>query len=80
MEFFNVFLVDPMTNILIVLAALFGGSFGVAIIIFTIGMRGLTFPLTLRQIRASRAMSTIQPRLQEIRRSTRTPSGAPRRR
>jgi len=63
---FSVFLVDPMTNILIVLAALFGGSFGIAIVIFTIMIRALTFPLTLRQIRASRAMSTIQPRLQEI--------------
>jgi len=70
---FNVFLVDPMTNILIVLAALFGGSFGIAIVIFTIMMRGLTFPLTLRQIRASRAMSVVQPRLQEIQKKYKDP-------
>jgi YidC/Oxa1 family membrane protein insertase len=70
---FNVFLVDPMTNILIVLARVFAGSFGIAIIIFTFIIRGLTFPLTLRQIRASRAMSVIQPRLQEIQKKHKDP-------
>ena len=70
---FNVFLVDPMTNILIVLARVFAGSFGVAIIVFTFMIRGLTFPLTLRQIRASRAMSVIQPRLQEIQKKHKDP-------
>lgn len=70
---FNLFLVDPMTNILIVLAAIFGGSFGIAVIIFTIMMRGLTFPLTLRQIRASRAMSVIQPQIQEIQKKYKDP-------
>ena len=70
---FDLVLVDPMTNILIVLARFFAGSFGIAIIIFTLAMRGLTFPLTLRQIRASRAMSTIQPRLQEIQKKHKDP-------
>ena len=70
---FDLVLVNPMTNILIVLARLFAGSFGIAIIIFTLAMRGLTFPLTLRQIRASRAMSTIQPRLQEIQKKHKDP-------
>jgi YidC/Oxa1 family membrane protein insertase len=70
---FKAVLVDPMTNILIVLAALFGGSFGVAIIVFTIMIRGFTFPLTIRQLRASRAMSTIQPRLQEIQKKYKDP-------
>jgi YidC/Oxa1 family membrane protein insertase len=70
---FDLVLVDPMTNILIVLARVFAGSFGVAIIVFTLIMRGLTFPLTLRQIRASRAMSAIQPRLQEIQKKYKDP-------
>jgi YidC/Oxa1 family membrane protein insertase len=56
-----------------VLARGFGGSFGIAIIIFTLVMRGVTFPLTLRQIRASRAMSVIQPRLQEIQKKHKDP-------
>jgi YidC/Oxa1 family membrane protein insertase len=70
---FDLVLVDPMTNILIVLARVFAGSFGIAIIVFTLVMRGLTFPLTLRQIRASRAMSAIQPRLQEIQKKYKDP-------
>ena len=70
---FDLVLVDPMTNILIVLARVFAGSFGIAIIVFTLAMRGLTFPLTLRQIRASRAMSVIQPRLQEIQKKYKDP-------
>jgi YidC/Oxa1 family membrane protein insertase len=73
LDVFNVVLVEPMIHVLIVLASLFGGSFGIAIIIFTIIMRGLTFPLTLRQIRASRAMSVIQPRLQEIQKKYKDP-------
>jgi YidC/Oxa1 family membrane protein insertase len=56
-----------------VLARGFAGSFGIAIIIFTLVMRGVTFPLTLRQIRASRAMSVIQPRLQEIQKKHKDP-------
>ena len=70
---FDLVLVDPMTNILIVLARVFAGSFGIAIIVFTLVMRGVTFPLTLRQIRASRAMSAIQPRLQEIQKKYKDP-------
>ena len=73
MNLFNVVLVDPMTNVLIVLANIFAGNFGIAIIIFTIAMRGVTFPLTLRQIRASRAMSAIQPRMQEIQKKYKDP-------
>jgi YidC/Oxa1 family membrane protein insertase len=73
MNLFDLVLVDPMTNVLIVLANIFAGSFGIAIIIFTIIMRALTFPLTLRQIRASRAISTIQPRLQEIQKKYKDP-------
>jgi YidC/Oxa1 family membrane protein insertase len=70
---FDLFLVNPMTNILIVLARFFAGNFGIAIIVFTIVIRGATFPLTLRQIRASRAMSVIQPQLQEIQKKYKDP-------
>ena len=39
----------PMINLLIILANLFGGSFGLAIIALTFMIRGATTPLTLRQ-------------------------------
>ena len=76
----NTVLVNPMTNALVLLNNVFFGSFGLAIIVFTIVMRGVTFPLTLRQLRSSRAMSAMQRGCRRYRRSTRTRSGAPKRR
>ncbi len=43
-------------------------SFGIAIILVTIVINTLLFPLTVKQTRASRAMMVIQPELQRIRR------------
>jgi len=63
---FHIILVVPMTNVLIALARVFGGNYGVAIIIFTLLMRFITWPLTASQYRASRAMQAIQPQLQEL--------------
>jgi len=63
---FDLFLVVPMTNVLIALARVFGGNYGVAIIIFTLLMRFITWPLTAKQYRASRAMQAIQPQLTEL--------------
>ena len=59
-------LVIPTINFLVFLSRVSFGSFGVAIIIFTLLMRGITWPLTRSQLRATRAMQMIQPRIQEI--------------
>jgi YidC/Oxa1 family membrane protein insertase len=59
-------LVDPMTNVLVGLARVFGGNFGIAIIVFTILMKFLTWPLTSSQYKQSRAMQELQPRMQEL--------------
>ncbi len=69
----NVLLVTPMTNVLIVLNNVCFGSFGLAVIVFTIIMRGITFPLTLRQLRSSRAMSALQPKMQELQKKYKDP-------
>ena len=66
-------LVIPMTNFLVLLARLSFGSFGVAIIIFTLVMRAITWPLTQQQLRASRAMQAVQPRIQEIQKKHKDP-------
>jgi len=63
----------PMINLLIILSNVFGGSFGVAIIALTFLVRGLTTPLTLRQLRSSRALQQLQPRLQEIQKKYKDP-------
>ena len=65
--------VNPITNALVILSNVFLGNFGVAIIVFTILMRLLTMPLTLRQIRSSRSLSTLQPKLQELQKKYKDP-------
>ncbi len=58
--------VNPIINALIIINNLAFGNFGVAIILFTIIMRLVTMPLTLRQLRSSRAMTALQPKMQEL--------------
>lgn len=58
-------LLRPMTNGLLLLAVAFFHNFGVGIIIFTLLVRLLTFPLTVRQLRQTKAMATLQPKLKE---------------
>ena len=63
---FHLLLVDPMTNVLIAMARVFGGNFGVAIIVFTLAMKIVTWPLTASQYKQSRAMQAIGPQMQEL--------------
>lgn len=65
-DLFDLLLVVPMTNMLIALSRAFGGSFGLSIIVFTIIMKFVTWPLTASQYRASRSMQALQPKLQEL--------------
>jgi YidC/Oxa1 family membrane protein insertase len=65
--------INPITNALMILNNIVLGYFGVAIIIFTIFMRLLTMPLTLRQVRSSRALSVLQPKLQELQKKYKDP-------
>lgn len=66
LDVFHYLLVVPMTNVLVAIANLFGGNFGIAIIIFTLVMKLVTWPLTASQYKTSRAMQAIQPKLQEL--------------
>lgn len=66
-------LMGPMINGLIVLSQLLFGSFGLAIIAFTVIVRLITLPLTLRQLRSSRQLMDLQPRLQEIQKKYKDP-------
>ena len=65
-EIFRIAFTDPMVNFLVILNNLCFNSFGLAIIAFTIVIKGLTFPLTLRQLHSTRSMQELQPRVQEI--------------
>ncbi|GEM_PF-403447 len=62
----NQILITPSTNLIVVLDRLLFGSYGLAIIVFTLLLRLVTLPLTMRQIQSSKKMQTLQPKLQEI--------------
>lgn len=41
-------------------------AFGFAIILFTVVVRGATFPLNMQQIKSSKAMQELQPKMKEL--------------
>ncbi len=56
-------LMNPIINSLLLLTNLVGGQFGIAIILFTLILRIVTIPFTLRQLQSTRAMQDVQPRM-----------------
>ena len=63
---FDLLVIDPMTNALLVLYEFLGQNFVLAIAVFTILVRLLTMPLTLRQQKTSMKMQEVQPQVQAI--------------
>ena len=73
MEIFAIFgdlwreiIIRPMLNTLLVLYVLCFAQMGLAIILFTVLVRVVTIPLTVRQLRQMRSMTSLQPRVREI--------------
>jgi len=64
---------NPLINALIILNNVLFSNFGLAIIVFTLLMRLATTPLTLRQIHSTRALSLLQPKMQEIQKKYKDP-------
>lgn len=62
----NLIILMPMLNFLILLYKVTFSNFGVAILVFTLIIRLLMLPLTLKQLHASRKMMSIQPKMQEL--------------
>jgi YidC/Oxa1 family membrane protein insertase len=62
----DVIALQPMINIVIGLSDILFGSFGLAIIALTIVIRGLMYPLTRKQLNATKAMQGLQPKLAEL--------------
>ena len=65
-EIWDSVIIAPMINTLIVLYSVSFSNFGVAIIVFTILIRGLMMPLTVKQSRQMKAMTALQPRIKDI--------------
>ncbi len=57
---------QPVMNMLIVLTHYLFSSFGLAIIALTIVVNILMYPLTKKQLHATQAMQSLQPRLTEL--------------
>ena len=65
-EIWNLIILSPMINVLIVLSGYLFNSFGLTIIVLTVIVRAAMYPLTLKQLRASKAMQSIQAELAEL--------------
>ena len=59
-------IIRPMLNGLVVLYTILFSNMGLAIITLTALIRLVTMPLTLKQLKQMRAMSSLQPKLKEI--------------
>jgi len=62
----DLIILQPMINILIVLSHFLFNNFGLTIIILTLIIRFVLLPLTLKQLHSSKAMMALQPKLAEL--------------
>lgn len=66
MELWDTIILNPVLNSLIALSTMVGNNFGVAIIILTVVVRLILFPLTIRQTSSTKVMQELQPKIQEL--------------
>ncbi len=71
MDFFitlyHTFLYQPIFNLLVFLSQTIPGKdFGVAVILLTLAVRGVSYPLGAQAVRAQRKLAAIQPKIKEI--------------
>jgi YidC/Oxa1 family membrane protein insertase len=62
----DTFIIDPMTNALLLFYDFLGNNFVLAIAVLTIVIRLVTLPLNLRQQKSSIRMQEMQPEIQKI--------------
>ncbi len=62
----DLIILKPMINIVIGLSDILFSNFGLTIIALTFVVRGAMYPLTRRQLRATKAMQSLQPKLAEL--------------
>ncbi len=68
---FTTLIVQPIFNLLVLVYALLPGhNFGMALIIFTIIIRLLLWPLVKKQLHQARAMRSLQPEIKKIKQAT----------
>lgn len=68
---FTTLIVQPIFNLLVLIYALIPGhNFGLSLIIFTILIRLLLWPLIKKQLHQAKAMKTLQPEIKKIKQAT----------
>src|SRR3989344_8991169 len=67
---FNTLIVDPIFNLLVLIYGLLPGhNFGLSIILFTIIVRLLMWPLVKKQLHQAKAMRGLQPEIKRIKKA-----------
>ncbi len=66
MNLWETIAIAPITNLLVWLSSYLWDSLGLAIIALTIIVNLALYPLTIRQIKTTKAMQSMQPKLKEI--------------
>ena len=66
MNLWDTFIQYPILNSLIALSSMVGNNFAIAIIILTVIVRLILFPLTVRQTQSTKALQELQPKIQEL--------------
>jgi YidC/Oxa1 family membrane protein insertase len=68
MAIFTTLVVQPILNLLVALYNFLpGNDLGIAIILLTIIVKAILYPLTMAQIKQQRALQSLQPKVDEIR-------------
>jgi YidC/Oxa1 family membrane protein insertase len=62
----DLIILQPVINSLIWLSDVLFSNFGLTIIVFTVFVRVLMYPLTKKQLRATKGMQELQPKLKEL--------------
>ena len=62
----DIVILKPMINVVIGLSDILFSNLGLTIIALTLVVRGAMYPLTRKQLRATKAMQSLQPKLAEL--------------
>ena len=66
MNVWDLYIVSPLVNVLIVLSKFLFSNFGLTVIVFTLLVRAAMYPLTIKQLKATKAMQSIQTQMAEL--------------
>ncbi len=66
MTAWDIIVMQPMINVLIALSHFLFNNFGLTIIVLTVLIRAAMWPLTMRQLRSTKAMQSIQAEMAEL--------------